>query len=180
VKLRAPPCEASLETSPTWASPSSAAAAASSVPSPSVEAAGSSAPSPSVVPSPSVAPSAAGAGAACAGAACCGAAPSAEAPSSDAASLPEVPSPSAADAAPTNSIGVKVSLFAFFTPCAPIVMMPHCTSRQFTRVMLPSRSMLSNSGPGMIISAFQVPSAAISPPLAAPAVEEPGKVTKRW
>ena len=75
---------------------------------------------------------------------------------------------------------MKVSLFAFFTPCAPIVMMPHCTSRQFTRVTLPSRSMLSNSGPGMIISAFQVPSAASSPPLAAPAVEEPGKVTKRW
>ena len=109
----------------------------------------------------------------CSGGASDGAAPSAGAsvPSVAGASVPR------SDA---NDTGVKLSLRAFLTPCAPIVMTPHVTFRQSTSTALPERSTVLNEAPGTVRDVDQRPSAAIVPPLAAPAVSLPGNATNRW
>ncbi|GAA1725072.1 hypothetical protein GCM10009809_21050 [Isoptericola hypogeus] len=90
----------------------------------------------------------------------------------------EVPSspvaPPVAGGAPPNVTGVKVSLAAFATPCAPMVMTPHCTCVQSTSTVAPDRSCVRNRAPGTTRRADQVPSAAIVPPFASDAVLDPG------
>ena len=75
--------------------------------------------------------------------------------------------------------GVKVSLRALSTPCAPTVMTPQVTSRQSMVREPPERSKASKTAPGTVSRTLQVPSPLIVP-LAEPAVSEPGKATKRW
>jgi hypothetical protein len=59
-------------------------------------------------------------------------------------------------------------------------MMPHCTSVQSTVVSFCARSYVVKRAPGTRIVPLHVPSEAISPPLAAEAVDDPGNVTNSW
>jgi len=108
----------------------------------------------------------------------------------------EVPAVTAADSSPTRTApaagtaaavgaaaaaketGVNVSLFAFFTPCAPIVMMPQVTARQSTSEIRPSRSWLSNTAPGITRVTDHAPSAPTTP-FAELSVWLPGKARNR-
>jgi hypothetical protein len=88
-----------------------------------------------------------------------------------------VPSPVCRSATRT---GVTLSLRALTTPCAPMVITPQVTFVQSTVCTLPSAPGALKVDPGTRIVVDQVPFAAIMPPLAALAVESPGKATNFW
>ena len=81
---------------------------------------------------------------------------------------------------PTGT-GVKVSLRALVTPCAPTVITPQVTWRQSTVVARCRRGRRpGRSRPGTTSGVDHEPAAAMVPPLAEPAVSEPGKATNFW
>ncbi len=75
--------------------------------------------------------------------------------------------------------GVKVSLVALLTPCAPTVITPQVTSRQSMVRDPPLRSKASKTAPGTVRVADQAPVRVIVA-CAEEEVSEPGKATNCW